>query len=123
MEDTHVAQNVELTIDEAKSRLKALEILYDELDALVPIIQDVRTRQSPDLWTTIPEASQFAAHYRSALVTLEENLEQTRRRVDGLRRALAASVKDLEGVDADIQARLKALAERVTPAEHHPQVY
>src|SRR5688500_15657915 len=113
MEGSDVGQTVTMTREVVEARLKGLEHLLDDLDALLPGVADVKERQGPQLWSTIPYCVDFANAYQASLRELHQNLLDLRRRILGLQVDLNDSYRALGEIDADIEARLVTLANRI----------
>ncbi len=95
-----------------EARLSALEKLLTELDAQIGPLRGVRQRQGAGMWGNVPACQSFASSYTATLGTLESKLLAMRTEVGTLQKALADSVANLKQVDANIQARLEALAKK-----------
>lgn len=113
MEDTAVGQQVTLTPEVVRQRLRNLENLLDELDAVITTLAGVRRRQGPAMWSTVGACQEFTARTSLAMDNLHAWLAQDRTEVGRLRDALETSWRTLGAMDQDIEDRLVALADRI----------
>lgn len=113
MEDTTVGQQVTLTPEVVRQRLRNLENLLDELDAVITTLTGVRRRQGPAMWSTVGACQEFTARTSLAMDNLHGWLVHDRGEIGRLRDALEASWRALGTADQDIEDRLVALADKI----------
>jgi hypothetical protein len=113
MEDTNVGQQVTLTPEVVRQRLRNLENLLDELDAVITTLSGVRRRQGPAMWSTVGACQEFTVRTSNAMDNLHGWLAHDRTEIGRLRDALEASWRTLGAADQDIEDRLVALADRI----------
>ncbi|NCT89734.1 hypothetical protein GXB85_02025 [Cellulomonas sp. APG4] len=113
MEDTTVGQQVTLTPEVVRQRLRNLENLLDELDAVITAVGGVRRRQGAAMWSSVPVCQQFAGRLSESVGNLHGWLVHDRTEVGRLRDALEVSWRTLGAADQEIEDRLVALADRV----------
>jgi hypothetical protein len=113
---TDVAGDVGLRIDEISANLGKLITMHTDVRRMRERIVSLRQQNASGVWPDIDEVSDFARRYDDALRDCDRELLAISGEIESCRVALAESARALQAQDAEVHARLVALANALETA-------